>query len=176
MPDYTQEQGPGGVHDGDVRKLPVTIVGDQRFNDEGEEGVVWDRAHCIVGDACGLGSTDPGRVREKRVEAAVASLQSRETNASAKDCYCSLVADAKGSRGGCGLTGGSPQWLLVGKAKFVRCRMTYIIQVDVDTTVVGEDKVSNCICALDGVGVVVKGGEEPRVFGCYQFSRLGVGP
>lgn len=34
---------------------------------------------------------------------------------------------------------------------------TYIIEVDVGSSVVGEDKVADGVCALDAVVVVVKG-------------------
>lgn len=37
-----------------------------------------DGAHGIVGDAGGVGTTDPGWVGEKRVEAAVAALEESE--------------------------------------------------------------------------------------------------
>ena len=46
----------------------------------------------------------------------------------------------------------------------------YIVEVYVDTTKVVENEVSVCICALDGLRVVVKGGEEPGVFGCYELA------
>ena len=74
MPDDTEEERAGTVHDGYVGKFPVAVVGNQRFDYEGEEGVVGNRAHGIVGDAGGVGTADPGWVGEKRVEAAVAAL------------------------------------------------------------------------------------------------------
>lgn len=32
----------------------------------------------------------------------------------------------------------------------------YIVQIEIDTTEMREDKVPNCICSLNGLGVVVK--------------------
>ena len=47
---------------------------------------------------------------------------------------------------------------------------TYIIEVYVYTTKVVENKVSDCVCALDGLRVVIEGGEEPGIFGCYELA------
>lgn len=48
LPDYTQEKRTGAVHDCYVGKLPIAIIGDQRFDYEGEEGVVRDTAHGVI--------------------------------------------------------------------------------------------------------------------------------
>ena len=74
LPDDAEKERAGTVHDCDVGELPVAIVGDQRLDHEGEEWVMRDGAHCIIGDAGGIGAADPGRVGEKRVEAAVTTL------------------------------------------------------------------------------------------------------
>lgn len=47
---------------------------------------------------------------------------------------------------------------------------TYIVEVDVDTTKVGQDEVSNGVCALDRLRVTVECGEKPRVFGSYELA------
>lgn len=47
------------------------------------------------------------------------------------------------------------------------CRGTYIVEVDVDTAVVGENEVADGVCALDGLGVVVECVQKPGVFGGY---------
>lgn len=64
-----------------------------------------DGAHGIVGDAGGVGTTDPGWVGEKRVEAAVAA----------------------------------------------------IVEVDVNTAIMREYKVTDSVCSLDRLGVIVEG-------------------
>ena len=74
MPDDTEEERAGAVHDCYVRKFPVPVVWYKRFDDESEEGVVGHGAHGIVGDAGRIGAADPGWVGEKRVEAAIAAL------------------------------------------------------------------------------------------------------
>lgn len=48
--------------------------------------------------------------------------------------------------------------------------MAYIVQIEIDATEMGEDKVSDRICPLDGLRVVVKGIEEPRILGCNQLA------
>ena len=46
----------------------------------------------------------------------------------------------------------------------------YIVEVYIDTTKVVENEVSDCVRALDGLRVVVKGDEEPGIFGCYELA------
>ena len=74
LPDDTEEKRTGTIHDCYVGELPIAVVWNQRFDDEGEEGVVGDGAHGIVGDTGWVGAANPGWVGEKRVEAAVATL------------------------------------------------------------------------------------------------------
>lgn len=47
---------------------------------------------------------------------------------------------------------------------------TYIIEVNVNTTKVGKDKVTNGVCTLYGLAVIVKGRKEPGVFGSDQLA------
>lgn len=49
-------------------------------------------------------------------------------------------------------------------------RGTYIIEVDVDAAEVGENEVADGVRALDGLGVVVEGVQEPGVFGGYELA------
>ena len=74
LPNDAEKERAGTVHDCYVGEPPVAVVGNQRLDDEGEEGVVRDRAHGVVGDAGGIGATDPGWVGEERVEATVTAL------------------------------------------------------------------------------------------------------
>ena len=74
LPDDAEEERAGTVHDCYVRKFPIPIVRYERFDYKGEERVVGDGAHGVVGDAGGIRAADPGWVGKKRVEAAVATL------------------------------------------------------------------------------------------------------
>lgn len=74
MPDDAEKERTGTVHDCNVREFPISVVGNQRLDYEGEKGVVGNGAHGVVRDAGGVGAAYPGRVGEKRVEAAVATL------------------------------------------------------------------------------------------------------
>ena len=38
---------------------------------------MWHRAHCVVRDACGVGTANPRRVGKERVQTAVASLNEK---------------------------------------------------------------------------------------------------
>lgn len=53
---------------------------------------------------------------------------------------------------------------------------THVIQVNVDTPIVCEDKVPNCVCALDRMRVFIESFQEPWILRSYEFSRLGIGP
>ena len=53
---------------------------------------------------------------------------------------------------------------------------SYIVEIQVDTTKVGEDKIAYGVCALNGLGIVVKSVEEPRIFGGDELARHGVCP
>lgn len=105
MPDDAEEERAGTVHDCYVRKFPIPIVGYERFDYKGEERVVGDGAHGVVGDAGGIRAADPGWVGKKRVEAAVAT----------------------------------------------------IVEVDVDTAIMGEYEVSYSVCTLYRLGIIVEG-------------------
>lgn len=53
---------------------------------------------------------------------------------------------------------------------------TYIVQVDIGTTVMRQDKVANRVCALDGVLVAIESVQEPGVLGSDKVARLFVSP
>lgn len=53
---------------------------------------------------------------------------------------------------------------------------THVVQVNVDTPIVCEDEVANCVCALDRMRVIIESFQEPRILRSYEFSRLGIGP
>ena len=103
-----------------------------------------DGAHSVVGDAGGVGAADPGMVGEERVEASVAAL--------------GICVNLKFR----GVTLERREWGTGNE--------NYIVEVYVDTTKVVENEVSDCVCALDWLRVVVKGGEEPGIFGCYELA------
>lgn len=73
-PDDGEEEGAGAAHDGDVGEEPGAVVAGEGVDDFEEEGMVWDGAHYVVGDAGGEGAADPGAVGEEGVEAALAAL------------------------------------------------------------------------------------------------------
>lgn len=74
FPQNRQEKRTGRVHDSDVGKQPAAVVGLQEFDNAEEEGVLRNRSHRIVGDTSWSGTTNPRRVSEKRIQAAVAAL------------------------------------------------------------------------------------------------------
>lgn len=59
FPDDGEEKGAGAVHDGNVGKAPVLIVGAQRLDDGEEKGMLGSSTHRIVGNAGGSRPTDP---------------------------------------------------------------------------------------------------------------------
>ena len=61
FPDNREVEGTCGEHDGDVRNQPISLVPLEHGDGLGEEGVVWHRAHDVVGDPCRYGLTDKGR-------------------------------------------------------------------------------------------------------------------
>lgn len=77
LPDDAQEQGPGRVHDGDVRQKPTAVVDRQRVDGAQEEGMVRHRSHRIVRYARRHRTSHPGRIGQKRIETAVAALEVR---------------------------------------------------------------------------------------------------
>ena len=101
-------------------------------------------AHGVVGDAGGVGAADPGGVREEGIEAAVAALGIR----------VSLRF----------------QGIEVGKERARQAGGTYIVEVYVYTTKVVENEVSDCVCALDRLRVVVESSQEPGIFGGYELA------
>jgi len=58
----------------------------------------------------------------------------------------------------------------------IETAITAIIEINVDPAVEGEDEVADCIGALDGEGVAVKGEEEPGVFCSNEIAGFLVGP
>lgn len=52
----------------------------------------------------------------------------------------------------------------------VHSEYTHIIQINVNPTEVSEHKVSDSVCALNGVAVAVEGIEKPWVFGCDELA------
>lgn len=62
FPDNGQEQRSCGIHDGDVRQNPVTVVRLQGVDDTAEKGVMGNGGHDVVRDAGGVGLADPGGV------------------------------------------------------------------------------------------------------------------
>lgn len=74
LPQDRQKQRTCRVHDCDVGKQPAAVVGLQEFDNTEEEGVLRNRSHRIVGDTSRSGTTNPRRVSEKRIQAAVAAL------------------------------------------------------------------------------------------------------
>ena len=47
---------------------------------------------------------------------------------------------------------------------------TYVVEINVYPAIMGEDKVSDGVCPLYGLGVVVKGIQKPRVFGGDELA------
>ena len=131
LPDDTEEERTGTVHDCNVGEFPIAVVWNQRFDDEGEEGVVGDGAHGIIRDTGGVGAANPGWVGEKRVETAVATLCKEQ---------------ARLGRVNREVLGQIP-WR-VG---------TYIIEVDVYTAIMCEYKIADSVSSLYRLGVIVEG-------------------
>ena len=44
------------------------------------------------------------------------------------------------------------------------------IQIDIDTSIMIENKVPNSVSTLDGICIIVKGIEKPRIMLCDKFS------
>jgi hypothetical protein len=73
-PDDAEIQRTGGSHDCNVGQGPPTVVVGQGIDGLQEERMAGYRTHGVVGDTSGQCTAHPGRVGEKRVKAAVASL------------------------------------------------------------------------------------------------------
>ena len=113
-------------------------------------------AHGVVGNARRGGAADPGWVGEERVETTVATLRM------VRDVSVPVMVGVFG------------HW-----KKRVRSGIlmrTHIVKIDVNTTEMREDEVANRVRALNGLGVVGEGIQEPWVFGSYKCVRLLVGP
>ena len=54
-----------------------------------------------------------------------------------------------------------PRWV---REEGIETSVAAIVEIDVDATVEGEHEVADCVCALDGEGVVVECVEEPGIF------------
>ena len=54
--------------------------------------------------------------------------------------------------------------------------ITHVVKIDIDASVVCKDKVSNRVCPLDGMRVIVKGAQKPWILGSYELARFGIGP
>lgn len=74
LPQYRQEEGTCRVHDGDVGKQPVTVVGLQQLNDPEEEWMLGNGSHGVVGDTRWNRTAHPRGVSEKRIQPTVAAL------------------------------------------------------------------------------------------------------
>ena len=53
---------------------------------------------------------------------------------------------------------------------------TYVVEINVGSTVVGKHEVPNGVGALDGVVVAIEGVQEPRVFCSNKVARFLVCP
>lgn len=53
---------------------------------------------------------------------------------------------------------------------------TYIVQIDIGSAKMGQNEITDRVCALDGVFVAVKGLEEPGIFGGDEVARLFIRP
>lgn len=60
--------------------------------------------------------------------------------------------------------------------KRVEATETANVKIHVDTTVVMKHKVANGVCALNGIRIAIKDGQEPIVVLCDEFARVCVGP
>lgn len=74
LPHDGEEQGTGGVHDGDVGELPVFVVGLEGFDHQQEEWMGGDGAHGVVGNAGRGGAADPCRVGQEGIQPSIAAL------------------------------------------------------------------------------------------------------
>lgn len=124
LPDHRQKQRTRRVHDSDVRKQPVVVIGLQKLHGSEEEGMLWDRSHGVVRDARRHGATHPRGIGKEGIQTAVAA----------------------------------------------------IVQVNIRAAEVGEHEVADRVGALDGIFVVIKGVQEPRVFLLDKVARFLVGP
>ena len=52
----------------------------------------------------------------------------------------------------------------------IQDRTTYIVKIDIYPAIVREYKISNGVCPLYGLGVIVEGAQEPRIFGSNELA------
>jgi hypothetical protein len=58
----------------------------------------------------------------------------------------------------------------------IKTAIAAIVEIDIDPAVKDENEVSDCVGALNGERVTVKGGEEPGVFCSNEFAGFFVRP
>ena len=61
-------------------------------------------------------------------------------------------------------------WNLRGLLSRTQDRTTYIVKIDIYPAIVREYKVSNGVCPLYRLGVIVEGAQEPRIFGSNELA------
>lgn len=66
-----------------------------------------------------------------------------------------------------------PRWV---REKRVEAAIAAIVQVDVDSAIVCKYEIADCVGALNGEFVIVKGFEKPWVLVLDELARFGVGP
>lgn len=84
-----------------------------------------------------------------------------------RNCAHRIVADSRGH------SASNPSWITKER---VEASVAAVIQINIYTTVVSKDEVTDGISSLDGEGVVVESFEEPRVFASDELTRSFVGP
>ena len=52
----------------------------------------------------------------------------------------------------------------------IKDRATYIVKIDIYPAIMREYKVSNGVCALYRLGVIVEGAQEPRILGSNELA------
>ena len=52
----------------------------------------------------------------------------------------------------------------------IQDRMTCIVEIDIYPAIVREHKVSDGVCPLYRLGVVVEGAQKPRIFGSNELA------
>lgn len=58
----------------------------------------------------------------------------------------------------------------------VETSVTAVVEVNIDSAVVGEDEIADGVCALNWIGVVIEGLDEPGIFFQYESARFFVCP
>jgi hypothetical protein len=78
-----------------------------------------------------------------------------------------IIRDARGD------SAANPSW--IGEER-VKGTVATIVEINVDTAIVCQDKVADGIGTLDGIGIRVKGLQEPGIFGSNEFPGEVIGP